>query len=476
MRAGAGVPVRCRGGRAGAVCDLTFIRSVRIAWSLMSARAGPVHLLCQHWNVAGFDAERYLRLTGEQWVRTGGGTGGPPCNPVLAAAAAALVAVDAMTIADAQALIDDYDPALTPGQDHRDPVSREAGRFVAPTRPDIGQLRVVPCERVINQPGGRLTIHYVAFTGQATTLRVALRLDEPSQCLPSGHPIPAWARRLSVTDSGGTAAVAEFSGSARIGGPIWHGQYEVHPQLVAETAWIELLGERVELTAQPAGIETWVEPLPAQDPAVRHLWERVATLDDFHDPHLALDATIAALVAAEALHADAPVIDNARGVLAVLRPDGAAPVAHPRGLAEPWRSLLARWGQTGGPVCTIAVGAITPPFDGVTAAVIALESRDEHFGITVELVPGVRTGLPYGGLSDQQHLTWWAVDNLGNYYLGEQGSWNPGDNRSWGAIGFWPALDKRATSIDLIPTATAARAVIRMPCARMPRAKATRPD
>ena len=381
-----------------------------------------------------------------------------------------------MTIADAQALIDDYDPVLTPGQEHRDPVSRKTGRSVTPTRPGIGRLRVVPCERVIDQAGGRLTIHYVAFTGHATTLRVALRLDEPSGCLPSGHPIPAWARRLTVTDSWGTAAVAEFSGSARIGDSIWHGQYEVRPRLAAQTAWIELLGERVELTARPAGVQTWVEPLPAQDPAVRHLWERVATLNDFHDPHRALDATIAALVAAGALHADAPVIDDARAVLAVLRPDDAAPVAHPPCLAEPWRSLLARWGHTGGPVCTIAVGAVTPPFDGVTATVIALESRDEHFSITVELVPGVRTGLPYGGLPDQQHLTWWAVDNLGNYYLGEQGSWNPGDHRSRGTIGFWPALDQRATSIDLIPTATAARALIRVPCARTPGTETTRPD
>jgi hypothetical protein len=47
---------------------------------------------------------------------------------------------------------------------------------------------------------------------------------------------------------------------------------------------------------------------------------------------------------------------------------------------------------------------------------------DEHFAITVELVPGARTGLPHDGLPDQQHLTWWAVDNLGHYYLGEQGS------------------------------------------------------
>jgi hypothetical protein len=426
--------------------------------------------------MAGFDAERYLRLTGEQWARDGGGSGGPPGNPVLAAAAAAIVAVDAMTIANARALIGDYDPGLTPGRNHRDPVGGVQGRPGTPTRPGSGQFRVVPCERVIDQPGGRLTIHYVAFTGHATILRVDLRVDQPSGRLPSDHPIPAWARQLSVTDPEGTTAAAEFSGSARIGDPIWHGQYEVRPQLAAETAWIELLGERVELTARPEGIETWVEPLPAQDPAVRHLWERVATLNDFHDPHLALEATIAALVAAGALHADAPMIDDARAVLAVLRPDGADPVACPRDLARPWRSLLARWGLTGGPACTIAVGAVTPPFDGVTAAVIAMESRDEHFGITVELVPGARTGLPYYSLPDQQHLTWWAIDNLGNYYLGEQGSWNPGDNRSWGTIGFWPALDKRAASIDLIPTAATARAVIRVPCARTPRTQTARPD
>jgi hypothetical protein len=201
-----------------------------------------------------------------------------------------------MTFADAQALITDYDPALTRARDHRDPVSSETGLSVARARPDIGQLRVVPCERVIDRPGGRLTIHYVAFACHATTLWVALQLDEPSGCRPSRYPIPAWAQRLSVTDSRGTTAAAEFSGGGRIGDRVWHGQYEVHPQLAAETAWIELLGERVELTSQPAGIQMWVEPLPAQDPAARHLWERVATLNDFHDPHRALNATIAALV------------------------------------------------------------------------------------------------------------------------------------------------------------------------------------
>ena len=163
------------------------------------------------------------------------------------------------------------------------------------------------------------------------------------------------------------AAAAEFSGGGRIGDWVWHGQYEVHPQLAADTAWIELLGERVELTARPAGIQTWAEPLPAQDPAVRHLWERVATLNDFHDPHLALDATIAALGAAGALQTDTPVIDAgpSRARRAATRQRG--PGRASSGPGEPWRSLLARWGQAGGPVCTIAVGAVPAPFDGVTA-------------------------------------------------------------------------------------------------------------
>ena len=268
---------------------------------------------------------------------------------------------------------------------------------------------------------------------------------------------------MSITDARGTTAVAEFSGGFRHGDLDWHGQYEARPPLAADTPWIELLGEQVQLTAEPVSVRAWAEPLPAQDPAMRHLWERVATLNDFHSPHLALEATIAALAAAGTIPADDSAAGAARAVAAVLRPDGVSPRGVPGDLPRPWHALLARWGQTGGPVAMIPVGAITPSFDGVTAAVIALESSDEHFGISVELVPQARTGLPYRDLPAQQHLTWWAADNLGNYYLGEQGSWDPRGGRCRGAIGFWPALDARASSIDLMPTATTARAVIRVP-------------
>ena len=101
---------------------------------------------------------------------------------MLASTGAALVAVDAMTTAAAQSIIGDYDPALGSGK----------ARPGLSALPGIGQLRVVPCERVINQPWGRLTIHYVAFTGRATTLRATL---QPSQ--PQDHPCGLPRRRRS---------------------------------------------------------------------------------------------------------------------------------------------------------------------------------------------------------------------------------------------------------------------------------------
>lgn len=407
-----------------------------------------------------FDAEAYLRAVGERWEPEDHEPG-VLCNPVLAATAAALAAADAITLGRAQAVIDDYSPAPAPGADRSHLTGTTATQDAASPPPGIARPRVVPCDRVIDQPWGRLAIRYVVFTDQATSLRVTLRPGESQARQP--HRLAAQVRRVSITDARGTTAVAEFSGGLRHGDLDWHGQYEARPPLAADTPWIELLGEQVQLTARPVSVRAWAEPLPAQDPAVRHLWERVATLNDFHNPHLALEATIAALAAAGAIPADGSVAGAARAVAAVLRPGGASPSRVPGELPRPWHSLIARWGQAGGPVATIPVGAITPSFDGVTAAVIALESSNEHFGITVELVPQVRTGLPYRDLPGQQHLTWWAADNLGSYYLGEQGSWDPRGGRCQGAIGFWPALDARASSIDLMPTATTARAVIRVP-------------
>ncbi len=207
-----------------------------------------------------------------------------------------------MTTAAAQAVIAEYWPP-TPDDNHNRRATGRAAQLVRAAPPGIGPLRVVPCGRVIDQPWGQLVIHYVAFTDDATTVRVTVRPDQ-AHGDPFGHMVPAGARWLEITSEHGTTVSEEFFGSSRIGDPVWHGEYEVRPQLPMDTTWIELPGHRAELTGEPAGIQAWTEPLPTQDPAVRHLWERVATINDFHDLRLALDTTIATLAAVGALAAD----------------------------------------------------------------------------------------------------------------------------------------------------------------------------
>ena len=146
-------------------------------------------------------------------------------------------------------------------------------------------------------------------------------------------------------------------------------------------------------------------------------------------------------------------------------------------MPAPWRSLLARWGRADGPAGSILVGKVSAPFDGVQVAVTAIDSRPECFSIDVEVVPGLRTGLPYRALDDLRHITWWAVDDQGDHSLAEQWSWSPGSVRAQGSLGFWPGLDPRAAWVDLMPTTTTARAVIRVPLAwatASPRLCATR--
>ncbi|HET6193066.1 MAG TPA: hypothetical protein VFE59_39390, partial [Trebonia sp.] len=163
------------------------------------------------------------RAVGERW-EPGGREPGVLCNPVLAAAAAALVAVDAITLGRAQAIIGGYSPAPVPGADRSHLTGVRAAEDTASPPPDIARLRVVPCDRVIDQPCGRLTIGYAVFTDQATSLRVTLRPGESQARQP--HRLAAQAWRVSITDARGTTAVAEFSGGFRHGELDWHGHYE----------------------------------------------------------------------------------------------------------------------------------------------------------------------------------------------------------------------------------------------------------
>ncbi len=267
--------------------------------------------------------------------------------------------------------------------------------------------------------------------------------------------------QLTVTDDRGTTSTGSFSGGGD--DTEWRGEFEARPPLAADTAWLEVLGERVGLPRPSSGgAEVRVESRPDGDPARGYLWAKVASLAEFHSPD-AVEPVIEALVTAGALAGDDPAIAEVRAVANGLF-HGAGTTARSRAaLPEPWRSMLGRRGQGGGPEGLVVAGVTTPPFDGVTLAVLAVRSTDEGFSADVEVVPA----LPHEHWSrdevDVPLLAWWAADDRGHHYLGHQGDWHSGLHRSGGQIDFWPALDPAAQVLDIMPTTVAARAVIRVP-------------
>lgn len=417
------------------------------------------------------DGERHLRLVAEQMLLERPAAGLFPVDARLVAAGAALVAVGALTPDAARAIADAYaralhrrDPDRPPLPDPAPPATADAGGAAR----ELGRWRAAPSGHVIARPWGRLVIGHVLLTEEATALRVRVEpAPHGASSWPDDPRRPGLPHTLEISDDQGTTSSAHFEGSRRRGERAWHGTFRARPPLSPDTAWISVLGERVDLTGEPPAIQSWAEQLEAGDPARHHLWERVATRNDFHDPRAALEAAIAALAAVGALQADDPVAGDARLAAELMYP-GPAPEGIPAAagavsMPAPWRSLLARWGRADGRAGSILVGKVSAPFDGVKVAVTAIDSRPECFSIDVEVVPGLRTGLPYRALDDLRHITWWAVDDQGNYSLAEQWSWSPGASGAQGSLGFWPGLDPRAAWVDLMPTTTSARAVIRVP-------------
>ena len=141
---------------------------------------------------------------------------------------------------------------------------------------------------------------------------------------------------------------------------------------------------------------------------------------------------------------------------------GAAPHRGIRTLPQPWRSLLARGRHGGGRRADVVVGAVTPEFDGICVAVMSLESEEEGFEVEVETTRRLRA-LPYDPAIEDTGLAWWAVDDRGNHYLGDIGSWGGTDQHQEGTVNYWPALNPKAARLDLMPTAKTARAVISVP-------------
>ncbi len=414
----------------------------------------------------GFDAELYLRLTGERALLAGEGSG-PPTPPLLAAAHA-LVAIGALPAETARAVVDDY---LLAGACREGPGQVPPGRPAPDSRSAVDWPSAVPCGRVIKQPWGQLRIEFILLRDEATALDVRLR--PPPSPPPPGpersyafgwqiYPSPAgltstfgsgFPGTLTLVDDHGTVTDAQFTGGGNDGG--WSGRYVTQHPLARDAAWVEVLGERVGLTSRAAAVRVRTERLAEPDPARRYLRAVLASASVMED--VPVPATLATLIAAGALADGDPEIAATHAVLN-WRSEGLGGRPGSAALHEPWRSL--RPPGWDGPTGLVVVGAVTPEFDGITVAVLAVESTEEEFSIAVEAAPDVPMSL---GQVDDPVLAWWAVDDRGHYYLGEPGDWRWSDERGRGRIDFSVPLDPAATMLDLVPTTPAARAIITIP-------------
>jgi hypothetical protein len=405
--------------------------------------------------VAGFDPELYLRLIGEGMLLHGGHEDRGPRRPSISEAAAALVAVGVIEAPRAESVLDDYSLAATLRNDphfHRRSMTR-VSRHAEGNGKALKPRRVVPCPQTIEHAQATVKVRYVSLSEETTSIGVTWHPD-PSHQWAGGPP------GATLTDDRGTTELAPFSGGGSREGI--NGRLTTARPLAPDTTWIELDGTRLELTGEASRFDATLERLPEQDPAYRYLWQRIAEPDEFYDN--GIEPAIDALVAAGALSVDDPLLDDVRAVLEAMQQPSSGPAgAPPSGLSripEPWHSLLARQGRRDGPTGSIVLGAVPPPFDGFSVAVLDLESDARGFRADVEVAPGVAHRMPHDWSLQPRQLAWWAKDDRGNHYLGRRGTWSYSDEYANGLIGFRPALDPRATRLELMPTSETKRAVI----------------
>jgi len=405
-----------------------------------------------------FNAELYLRLAGEQAVLDPPTQGRPPWDSPLGEVGAALSAIGVISVDLVQDIIDDYQLAVFMRSGGRMPRMFPGPRATRSRPKALTAARVVACDQALEQPWGRLVVHYVSLGEESTSLAITAVESAPG-ALMGGPPMgPGLGfNQAQLTDDQGATEIANFNGGGSPGS--WQGHLTTGAPLSRSTRWIDVGASRILLPdeQQPSPPVT-VERLASTDPAERYLRLRLATTG--HGPMVVsaegLDACIDTLVAAGALDHDSPVVGEARAVAAAF--GGQAP---PRAaLPAPWASLLARRGASSGPTGTVAIGAVTPEFDGVAIRFDGLLSNDQGFQIQTATSPGIMRG-PFGRhVGEGPRVAWWAEDDRANHYLGSTGNWGGSPDLSQGTINYWPPLDPRATALRLTPTGLTERAIV----------------
>jgi hypothetical protein len=406
-----------------------------------------------------FDAETYLRLLGERLLadREPHHRRSPLDLP-----AAALVAAGAIGRNHAQRVINDHTAALRlrageRGYPHFGPPA---------TRRTTGRLaprQTMTLNQELAFGDGLMFFRDLAVAADGATLRFRWRTDRPHSrghhmIGGAGHPWGSAAPPVIVDDEGNRPAVSSGSGGGD--DSQWDGQLELAGALSPATKWLEIEGTRITLDRRIATSRSWIEPIEDEPPVARFLRRRLAVAEmPFGEP-IELGPAIDALRAAGALAGQERLVGELEAVANRLPGrHGRARAGGPssaRRVPDPWRSLLARLGREDGPSFTLILGAVTPRFDGIQAAFRSVTSDATGFEAEFEVAPNVLHGQSLGELP----VAWWARDDRGNRYLGAADGWGGGHQTATGTMRFWPALDPKATRLELVISAEQHRAVL----------------
>jgi hypothetical protein len=410
----------------------------------------------------GFNPELYLRLAGERMlISLPGNLPGAPWQ-ALVEVASTLVAIGALDHDVAGSIVEDYLSALAlRNQAGGHPMARQLMlRSMGSPRPSSGPLRpprVARCKpREVALPPGTITVEYVVLSDRFVA--VAVIVPNPRTQGGIGRPGPAQAVRL-LDDAGCTEfANLAINGGDRMGR--WRGHLITSGPLSILTSWIEIEGTRVDLADGLPLPEVTIEALPPMDPAERYLRSRLTA--GRHGPHAGprpplIDVTIETLVASGALDATCTAITEVRQVLDAFS-GGPGPNI---GLPKPWDSLLRPAVGPDTRSATVLLGVVAPPVSGMSIALDALLIRDGFAELHIATNSGsafVQRAMPTA--LEGTTIEWWAVDDLGNHYLGAPINWSGQDEAARAVITFWPGVDPAARSLRLLLTGPRERAVL----------------
>jgi hypothetical protein len=405
----------------------------------------------------GFNAQDYLRQLGQRAIEDPQNVAGFPRGIRVVSASRALCAIDAIDPETAQDIINEPLDRLLSSLEY----SKSLVDKLMDGQPSHGSVpepvAVRDCTAQLPFPWGRLYLHYAVFASDHVAIE-ATAVGNTGQ-MPGFSP-------ASITDDRGTTASARSMLGGKPGTVL--GRLLTDRPLSSETRFLELGDVPVELKAQgaiPGFSGTRVGP---SDPAERHLWfvASIYYAGQFL-PHLGdyIEPAAEALIAAGAVLPDNKLVADLRAVGRGFEQDAIAVVD------EPWKSLVRRWGEHSnkGLLGSVALGAVSDPFDGFVVRIDGLVAKSKGFDIRIETSPGTPFNLM--GASDAAlppMVVWWARDDLGNHYSGRPGSgWSVAPGGSRGAIGYRPALHPEATAVELLPVSasTGTALSVRLPWA-----------